>query len=873
MKSHGTPWPRMFIGNVAVDLVDRECALSLIMNSLSTSDPLAVTSANLDHIHHFADDGSWICRPPAVSLNGPVKGLRWLTLLDGVPLVQTANTLSGRRWPKLSGSNLIDPILESAAVAGARVGFLGSAVDTHRRLCELVDERFPAIHVAGTWAPTWWEVTDPAASERIAGEIRHADVDILIVGLGKPRQEEWITRFGSATGARLLLAFGASIDLAGRRRRTPDRAAEAGAESARRSMLEPRHLGQRYLIQRPSALLRLKRTARVVEAAATSGPQDGVDRGTFVSRGQHADVAAVVVTYNNASDVSQLIDDLRLAARDCSIRLIVVDNQSSDDTVNIVRAHDDIVLVESGGNLGYAGGINTGLTLVGSCATVLFLNPDLTLAPDAVTRLITAADDERIGAVVPLMLDEDGAIFPSLHREPSLTRALGGAFLGSKIRTRPSFSSETDYRRANYLKAHDVDWATGAALLVPATVVREVGDWNEESLLYSEETDYFRRIRATGRRIRFQPTAVVQHRGAGSGKSQGLADLMAVSRVRYIERYHGRVYSALFRAVVALTHALRSYSALHRRTLAVVLNRRRWQELPQSTKPVPPQDLSGPPKRGSVIIPAYNEATVIKRTLAPLSRAAVEGFIELIVVCNGCTDKTADVARSISGVRVMELEQGSKPAALNTGDEVATLWPRLYLDADVQISVGAVLAVLDRLAQGDVLVASPDSRWDLRDASAAVRSYYRAANRIRLHSLTMWRGGVYGLNEEGHARFGAFPAIIGDDLYVDTRFDADEKAVVPTDPSVRKTPADAKSLLAILRRHHRGVAELLAREDGSDSRVRDTSLETAAAVVATIRSPMSALDAAVYMGMAVAARWRYQKSEVWERDESSRSSE
>ena len=60
----------------------------------------------------------------------------------------------------------------------------------------------------------------------------------------------------------------------------------------------------------------------------------------------------MVVTYNSASDISQLIDDLRLAARDRPIRLIVVDNQSSDDTVNVVRAHDDIILVESGGKPG-----------------------------------------------------------------------------------------------------------------------------------------------------------------------------------------------------------------------------------------------------------------------------------------------------------------------------------------------------------------------------------------------------------------------------------------------------------------------------------------------------------------------------------------
>jgi glycosyltransferase involved in cell wall biosynthesis len=184
-----------------------------------------------------------------------------------------------------------------------------------------------------------------------------------------------------------------------------------------------------------------------------------------------------------------------------------------------------------------------------------------------------------------------------------------------------------------------------------------------------------------------------------------------------------------------------------------------------------------------VIVPAYNEAAVIKRTLAPLSRAAVDGFIELVVVCNGCTDDTAYVARNVPGVRVVELDHGSKPAALNAGDDAATLWPRLYLDADIQISAAAVLAILDRLAQGDVLVARPDSRYDSGGASALARSYYRARRRIPQHNGDVGYRGVR-TQREGSPGFGAFPTVPGDDLYFDTRFDAHEKAVVATDPSV-----------------------------------------------------------------------------------------
>ena len=118
-----------------------------------------------------------------MSVTKSASGLRWLTLLDGVPLVRTANALTGRHWPKLSGSDLINPILESAAVQGLRVGFLGGDAGTHRKLRERVGDSLPAIHIVGTWAPSRSEVTDPVGSERIAAQIRDADVDILIIGL------------------------------------------------------------------------------------------------------------------------------------------------------------------------------------------------------------------------------------------------------------------------------------------------------------------------------------------------------------------------------------------------------------------------------------------------------------------------------------------------------------------------------------------------------------------------------------------------------------------------------------------------------------------------------------------------------------------
>lgn len=278
-----------------------------------------------------------------------------------------------------------------------------------------------------------------------------------------------------------------------------------------------------------------------------------------------------------------------------------------------------------------------------------------------------------------------------------------------------------------------------------------------------------------------------------------------------------------------------------------------------------------PKQFGAVVIPAYNEAAVIKRTLNPLSRAAVDGHLELVVVCNGCYDNTAEISRSVPGVRVVERAEGSKAAALNAGDDAVTAWPRVYLDADIQVSAGAVIAVLERLARGDVLVARPTAMYDAGGAGTLVRGYYRARDRVPQHKRAMWGAGAYGLSEEGHRRFGAFPMITGDDWFVDAQFSADEKAVVETDPLVVTTPANIKSLIAIRRRSHRGTGQLPADRHESDLRTRNTALDTVVAVLRTVRGPRSLFDAAVYIGVALAARCSPRSAQVWERDESSRS--
>src|SRR5690606_38781938 len=107
-----------------------------------------------------------------------------------------------------------------------------------------------------------------------------------------------------------------------------------------------------------------------------------------------ADISVVVVTYNSADDIPGLIDSLRTEAADLRLRVIIADNSSTDDTLARVRMHDDVTVVETGGNLGYAGGINVARAHLGAGEDLLILNPDLRVERGAIVQLKSRLDDD-----------------------------------------------------------------------------------------------------------------------------------------------------------------------------------------------------------------------------------------------------------------------------------------------------------------------------------------------------------------------------------------------------------------------------------------------------------------------------------------------
>jgi GT2 family glycosyltransferase len=290
------------------------------------------------------------------------------------------------------------------------------------------------------------------------------------------------------------------------------------------------------------------------------------------------DCAALVVTYNSAAFVSDLLDSLPAAAGALTLRTVVVDNCSTDETVALVRGRSGVQCVQAGANLGYAGGINLARRYAGPCGCVLVLNPDLILEAGAIAELAEALRDPAVGVAVPMILDSAGRLELTLRREPSLSRAIGDAIFGHHLPHRPPWLSETVWDKRVYRDRCSVDWAGGAAAMVSAACDSAVGPWDERFFLYSEEVDHAARVRAAGFRIEYVPTARIRHHEGGSGSSAALTALLAVNRIRYVAK-RGRG-SGAFRTAVALNELLRAYDPAHRLALRTVLRRSRWSALP-----------------------------------------------------------------------------------------------------------------------------------------------------------------------------------------------------------------------------------------------------------------------------------------------------
>ena len=270
-----------------------------------------------------------------------------------------------------------------------------------------------------------------------------------------------------------------------------------------------------------------------------------------------------------------------------------------------------------------------------------------------------------------------------------------------------------------------------------------------------------------------------------------------------------------------------------------------------------------------ILIPAHNEAAVLSRTL----RVLLDGLrpdARVLVLANGCSDDTVKLAHQ-AGVEVVEIQEASKTAALNAGEAAVEDFPRIYLDADIDLrgeDANRVLAVLEEGA----LAAEPRPFLDLGEASLAVRAWYRVWQALHGQRPGAVGSGLYALSAEGRRRFDEFPAVIADDGFVRAHFSAGEIQEVHGASSRVLGPQRLKDLIKIKTRSRLGNLQLRARFPDLPAFQARSSAASKAARLPLRLLPLLPFYVAVQLFVRRRAKQQARaiESYVWERDESSR---
>ena len=266
------------------------------------------------------------------------------------------------------------------------------------------------------------------------------------------------------------------------------------------------------------------------------------------------DVSAVVVTYNGLPHVERALESV------AGLETVVVDHGSTDGTVERVRAGFPEVRVVEQENLGLAAGWNRGIRET-AAPYVLVLNSDAWVVGDAVERLARFADGiPRAAWVAPRLLNPDGTLQPSVRGFPTPWRIATEYLFLRKLAPRSRLLNSFYGAGFRHDEVREVEFAKAAAFLIRRAAFEEVGPFDEDFFLFSEETDWSYRARTAGWRTLFYPEAEAVHVGGASWRRESamLFREQVRGQLRFLAKHQGASAAEHARRVILAGLRLRS---------------------------------------------------------------------------------------------------------------------------------------------------------------------------------------------------------------------------------------------------------------------------------------------------------------------------
>jgi len=272
------------------------------------------------------------------------------------------------------------------------------------------------------------------------------------------------------------------------------------------------------------------------------------------------DLAIVIVSANSAKWLERCLSTVFDQAGDATLEVVVVDNASTDGTRELVESMFPRVRVISSPNRGFAYGNNRGLEQV-SARYLLLLNPDTEVIDGTFGELLAVLDAKpEVGVAGVRHLKPDGTRGLSIHRFPTVSRALGEALLSERWPVHPAWSGERELDRNAYEREDECDWPTGAFLLARREALLSAGLLDERFFLLCEEPDLCLRIKRAGWQVRHLPQMTILHHAGKHRASPRMLAQEAYARKQYAHKHFNPVYRGLFLTALGARYLIRAAS-------------------------------------------------------------------------------------------------------------------------------------------------------------------------------------------------------------------------------------------------------------------------------------------------------------------------
>ncbi len=237
-----------------------------------------------------------------------------------------------------------------------------------------------------------------------------------------------------------------------------------------------------------------------------------------------AELSTIVVSWNTRDLLNQCLDTLDAATGHLRHETIVVDNGSTDGTLEMVaNRRVPAQLLANDANLGFATANNQGLGIA-SAPIALLLNSDAFTNADSIDRALSLLAAEPRAAIVGVrVLNTDGSLQAAQGAFPTLADDLSASIGVDRWLSREHESS---------LGPRPVDWVHGSCMFVRTSAFRDAGGFDPRFFMYSEEVDWCLRLWRSGWEVWYDPAATVVHLGGGSSRSHDLRRRTALYRSR-----------------------------------------------------------------------------------------------------------------------------------------------------------------------------------------------------------------------------------------------------------------------------------------------------------------------------------------------------